>query len=361
MTCDREISVLVLGASYGLLPAVRIAMAGHPVTVMCRGDEAQAIATSGAMLRLPERGGGPVFDLKMPAHLGAGHAGSIGLVTPGEENLKDIDFVILAVQEPQLTSPDLHSVMQDIATANIPVLSLQNMPPPPFLTRVGIDTAITEGAYTDLSVWRNFDPDLFSLASPDAQAVRKNADTPGVLTVTLPTNFKAAPFADEGAQDILLILSRAVDRARAGGRRPSVRLVASDDVHTPLAKWPMLICGNCRCLRAGEPPVSIAEAVATDIEGSREIYSWVSSIVRAVGAPEGVLVPFDRYTEAARGLTLPSSLARGLANGAKAVERIDLLVGAIAQDQGIDTAPLEPITRLIDQKLDHSKGINAVA
>ncbi len=361
MTQKKPLSVLVLGASYGLLPATRIALAGHAVTIVCRAEEGDSIAASGVAVHLPERGGGSVFTLSPDAHVGRGSPGSIGFVTPQMAQPNDADFVFLAMQEPQLKAAEIHSLMRVIAQARVPVLSLQNMPPPPFLNRIGLEKSVYGAAYTSLSVWDGFDPDLFSLASPDAQAVRQDPTSPGALTITLATNFKAAQFGDDDAQNVLQRLAQDVDASRPGGKHPSVRLVPSEYLHAPLAKWPMLICGNCRCLRENAEPVSIAEAVHSDLTASREIYDWTASIARQMGAPDSAMVPFDRYADVAHQLTLPSSLARGLAAGAPAVERIDILLASIARHLAIDPAPLAPITRLIDLQLGGSDTLNAVA
>ena len=347
----RKISVLVMGASYGLLPAMRIALAGHPVTIICRADECDAIARSGINVTLPERGGGRDITLTCPARRGAGMAGTIGLMTPAEARPERADIIILAMQEPQMAAPEIAGLARRIGDGGVPVLSLQNMPPPPYLGRIGLDPTAYSGAYSAPDVWARLDPRLLSLASPDAQAVRPDPADPGALTITLATNFKAAPFADPAAQALLSRLSADIDAARPGGHHPSVRLVATSDLFTPLAKWPMLICGNCRCLRDDLPPVSIAEAVHSDPDAARRIYDWVLDLARRLGAPEGVLVPFERYAGVAHGLTLPSSLGRGLAAGATAVERIDLLLADIAREVGIDPAPLGPITARIEAQL----------
>ena len=51
----------------------------------------------------------------------------------------------------------------------------------------------------------------------------------------------------------------------------------------------------------------------------------------ALGVEAAVLVPFDRYRSAVEGLSLPSSLARGLHGGAIAAERVDKLIQALAR------------------------------
>ena len=74
-----------------------------------------------------------------------------------------------------------------------------NMPPLPYLKRIpGLSTDTLEACYADPGVWKNFDPALTTLASPDPQAFRPPDQPKNVLHVGLPTNFKAARF--DGAE-----------------------------------------------------------------------------------------------------------------------------------------------------------------
>jgi hypothetical protein len=57
----------------------------------------------------------------------------------------------------------------------------------------------------------------------------------------------------------------------------------------------MLLTGNCRCVTAGDP-ISIREAVQSDLALSSEIYSVVESIVLRLGGSAHDLVGFDKYS-----------------------------------------------------------------
>ena len=70
-------------------------------------------------------------------------------------------------------------------------MSIMNMPPLPYLKRIpGLDMSELKPAYTDATVWDNFDPGTLTLCSPDPQAIRPPDEKINVLQVTLPTNFK---------------------------------------------------------------------------------------------------------------------------------------------------------------------------
>ncbi|WP_416906967.1 MAG: hypothetical protein ACMVO5_07845 [Polymorphobacter sp.] len=75
----------------------------------------------------------------------------------------------------------------------------------------------------------------------------------------------------------------------------------------------------------------------------------------ALGARPQDMVPFESYAETARRLTRPSSLARALASGATAVERIDRLVAALLEAHGMSTARLAAISARIDSRLDQNR------
>src|SRR3546814_15149967 len=65
------------------------------------------------------------------------------------------------------------SLMVRVAEAQVPCLSIMNMPPLPYLKRIpGLDAAKLDGCYTNAHVWDRFDPDLMTLCSPDPQAFR---------------------------------------------------------------------------------------------------------------------------------------------------------------------------------------------
>ena len=107
-----------------------------------------------------------------------------------------------------------------------------------------------------------------------------------------------------------------------------------DSIFVPLAKWPMLIAGNYRCIRPERHDSDPARRCTATSTTSREIYDWVASLCAGLGAEDADLVPFEKYAKAAEGLGKPSSAARALFAGAEHIERVDCLVGRIARQQG---------------------------
>lgn len=353
----EPLRVLVLGAAYGLLPAVRISLAGHCVSVMCRATEQDSLARHGATVTFMRRDGRPGQVLTVRAGHGPSTApGMIGLVG-SDIDPSGFDMIFSALGEPHLAAADIAALFSHIAAARRPLVALANLLPLPFLARLAhLNLASLRSAYQGAAVWDVMDPALVTAASPDAQAVRTDPTRTDQLTVTLGSNFKIAPFAAAEPQAVLERIAADVGAFRSNGVPPPARLIAHASLHVPLAKWPMLITGNCRSVTDSGPPRSIAEAVAADPEESRRLYADVTDVALRLGAADSDLVPFAAYAAAARSLSRPSSLARALAEGATQVERIDLMVAHAAAEVGFRSPVLEGVVERIEQNLALNHG-----
>jgi hypothetical protein len=229
-----------------------------------------------------------------------------------------------------------------------------NMPPLPYLKRIpALAKMQLEEAYTNAAVWERFEPGLVSLCSPDPQAFRPPEEAANVLHVGLPTNFKAAPFADEKHNLLLRELEADIDAVRLDGQDVPVKLKVFDSMFVPLAKWSMLLTGNYRCITPQEPQ-SIRDAVHGDINLSQSIYDHVDAIAQRLGADPTDQVPFEKYAKAAESLLKPSSAARAVAGGAPSIERVDLLVKLISHQLGAPNAEIDRTVQIVNQKLNES-------
>ena len=282
-------NVLILGASYGSLLGTKLAMAGHDVTLVCLPAEAEAINRDGAVVRLPVKGRGAV-EIRSKTLPGKVSAAGPGAVKPA-----DYDLVGLAMQEPQYGSAGVRELMEAVAKAKVPCMSIMNMPPLTYLKRIpGLDADSLTAAYTDPTVWQSFDPAFMTLCSPDPQAFRPPDEPVNVLQVTLPTNFKVARFESDQHTPMLRDMQAGIEAIRydVGSDKIElpVKLKVHDSLFVPLAKWAMLLTGNYRCVtKAG--PRSIKEAVHTDPEESRAVYDWVRDLCITLGASSDDLVP----------------------------------------------------------------------
>ena len=251
------------------------------------------------------------------------------------------------MQESQYAEESVMRLMRRIAAVRLPCLAIMNMPPPPYLRRLPrIKPELLADCYAAARVWEGFDPSLVTLASPDPQAFRPADEGKNVLVVGLPTNFKAAEFGDAHATALLRTL--ADDIARDANVPVKLKVHASPFV--PLAKWPMLVTGNYRCIQP-HGMVAINQAVHGDIERSRAVYEWVVDLCCRLGAAREDLVAFEKYANAAASLQKPSSAARALFGGAQNIERVDRLVHAIAVQLQFTNEECRTIVGLIDERL----------
>jgi len=346
--------ILILGASYGSLLGTKMALAGHTVDLVCLPAEAELINKEGARVRMPVKGRQGLVEVdsrKLPGKLSASAPQG---VRPG-----DYDLVALAMQEPQYRSAGVRELLDAVAKARVPCMSIMNMPPLPYLARIpGVQASACRECYTDPTVWDSFDPKLMTLCSPDPQAVRPPEEKVNVLQVRLPTNFKSARFESEAHTAILRRLEADIEAARfdVGGEKIElpVKLKVHDSVFVPLAKWAMLLAGNYRCVTKGAVR-SIKDAVHSDLEASRAVYGWVVKLCVALGAQEKDLVPFEKYAAAAQGLASPSSAARALYAGAPYIERVDRLVKTVAAQKAMRSAAVDEIVTLVDAKLEENR------
>ncbi len=343
-------NTLIMGASYGSLLATKLLLAGHRVKLACLPAEAEAINKKGTRVRLPVKGRKDLVEIdsrKLPGGLSADVPGA---VSPG-----DYDLVALAMQEPQYRAPGVRELLDAVARSRVPCMSIMNMPPLPYLKRIpGLATDPLRSCYTDATVWHNFDPAMMTLCSPDPQAFRPPDEEVNVLQVTLPTNFKVARFDSDDHTAILRGMQADIEAVRydAGDGKTElpVKLKVHDSIFVPLAKWAMLLTGNYRCVQK-DAARSIKEAVHSDIEESRTIYSWVCELCVKLGASPDDLVPFEKYANAAQGLVRPSSAARALFAGAPNIERVDRLVQSIAAQKGMRSAIVDETVALVDTRL----------
>ncbi len=347
-------NILIMGASYGSLLATKLLFGGHKVKLVCLPAEAELINKEGARVRLPVKGRKGVVEIDTRKLPGALSADGPAAVDPAA-----YDLVALAMQEPQYRSPGVRDLLDAVAKARKPCMSIMNIPPLPYLKRIpGLAADRLANCYTDAKVWDNFDPALVTLCSPDPQAIRPPEEKVNVLQVTLPTNFKVARFDSEEYTAILRKLEADIETARFdvgdGKIELPVKLKVHDSIFVPLAKWAMLITGNYRCVQK-DAARSIKEAVHSDIEASRRVYNWVRDLCIGLGAAPGDLVPFEKYAAAAQDLVRPSSAARALFAGAPNIERTDRLVQSIAAQKGQKLAELDETVALIDARLEANR------
>jgi hypothetical protein len=324
------------------------------VSLVCTRPTAELIVREGTRVRFPLRGRASLLEIDSRTL-----PGTLSGSTPADADPGEFDLVVLGMQESQYGAPGVRELMGRVARARKPCLAIMNMPPLPFLKRIpGLATAPLEGCYADAALWQGFEPGLMALASPDPQAFRPADQPKNVLQVGLPTNFKASRFEADAPTQLLGELEAGIEAARyaddGGALEIPVKLKVHDSLFVPLAKWPMLIAGNYRCIRKDDM-ISIRDAVHGDLDASRSLYDWAVRLCLRLGASADDLVAFDKYAKAAEGLGKPSSAARALFGGAGYIERVDSLVAHIARQHGLRSGPLDAIVALVDERLEANR------
>jgi hypothetical protein len=347
-------NILLMGASYGSLLASKLLFGGHKIHLVCLPPEAELINAEGFRVRLPVRGRKEPVVLDSRELPGEVTAGGTAGVDP-----RTYDLVGLCMQEPQYRSPGVRELLDAVATARVPCMSIMNMPPLPYMKRIpGLDHELLRPAYTDPTGRDSFDPAYMTLNSPDPQAIRPPDEKVNVLMVTLPTNFKVAKFDDDRHTAILRQLEKDVQDARLdtpeGRIELPVKLKVHDSIFVPLAKWAMLLAGNYRCITE-DGMRTAQEAVHSDIATSRSVYDFVNDLCVKLGAGPGDLVPFEKYATAAQSLVRPASAARALNNGAPNIERADKLVQLIARQKGLSHPVIDATVALVDSRLEANR------
>lgn len=350
----EKYNVLILGASYGSLLGVKLAMANHTVRLVCLPEEADLINSEGAIVKFPIRDHDGLIDICT-----LDLAGSVSALGPEQACPEQFDLVVLAMQEPQYRHRNIRDLLNRVRDSARPCMSIMNMPPLPYLKRIsGLDAEACRGCYTDASVWDAFDPELMTLCSPDPQAFRPPDQPANVLQVRLPTNFKVARFESGTHTRMLRRLESDIQNARyelpSGVIEVPVKLRVHDSVFVPMAKWSMLLAGNYRCIGSDQMR-SIRDAVHQNLDESRVVYDWVSRLCIALGADASDMVPFEKYARAAQFLVTPSSAARALAAGAPDIERVDRLVQTIGAQHDHHLAAVDDTVARVDSWLARNR------
>ena len=346
--------ILIMGASYGSLLATKLLLAGHTVKLVCLPAEAELINAQGTRVRMPVKGRDGLVEIdsrKLPGKLSADGPAAI--------DPADYDLVALAMQEPQYRSAGVRELLDAIAGARLPCMSIMNMPPLPYLARIpGIDPDACRDCYTDATVWDRFDPSLMTLCSPDPQAFRPPDEKVNVLQVRLPTNFKSARFAADAHSALLRRLEADIEAARfdSGGEKLElpVKLKVHESVFVPLAKWAMLMAATTAASPGRACARSTRPCTPTSTRHARCTTGWSRCAV-SLGADARDLVPFEKYAAAAKGLTGASSAARALYGGAPYIERVDRLVQTIAAQKDMRSAALDEVVALVDAQLEANR------
>src|SRR5262245_57208201 len=123
--------ILIMGASYGSLLASKLLFGGHRVHLVCLPAEADLINAEGFRVRLPIRGRQGPGGLRPRQVPGQGTGGRSRDVHPGGFGPGGA-----GMPEPQYRSAGVRELLDAVAKARVPCMSIMNMPPLAYLRRI---------------------------------------------------------------------------------------------------------------------------------------------------------------------------------------------------------------------------------
>ena len=142
-----------------------------------------------------------------------------------------------------------------------------------------------------------------------------------------------------------------IANVKIDGKDVPVKLRVFESLFVPMAKWSMLLTGNYRCVTI-DGAQAIRDSVHGDLGASADMYAWVDTLARSLGADASDQVPFEKYANAAQSLLKPSSVARAIESGAKKIERVDLLVQGIAASVSMKSAVLDATVSIVNSRMN---------
>jgi hypothetical protein len=336
-------NILIFGASYGMLLGSKFLKSGHDVHFIALKNEVDLINSEGfsvSIIKRPTNENIIITSKELD--------GKLTSSTPEEKiDLKKFDLVFLAMQEFQYTDKKITDIIINIGILKIPTVSVMNIPPHTYLknfSNVPLDRC--RQAYQSLKIWDKFDKNYLSTSSPDPQAFRPQDKKMNFLQVRLASNFKVAEFGDNKSNAILYKLENDIKKLRI-----PVYLNIVKTKFIIMAKWPMLICGNYRCVK-NDKIMSIYEAVNENKDLSERIYNDVVKLCLKLGADTKTMVPFEHYFKRTKQLDAPSSIARAIDNKKINIERFDKLLEIISMENDFKIENLDIIIKVIDNRLE---------
>ena len=134
-----------------------------------------------------------------------------------------------------------------------------------------------------------------------------------------------------------------------------MKLKVHDSIFVPLAKWPMLIAGNYRCIRPDDM-IPIKEAVHGDVGESRgDLRLGVGRCAPARRRTPPTWCRSRSTPRPPRASASPLPRRARCSAGAEHIERVDCLVRRIARQHGLQSDTLDEIVELVDERLGKNR------
>ena len=335
--------ILIYGASYGILIASKLMLAGYDVTCVCKQKEVKLLNQKGFFVEMEGY-------LKKKISINSKNLiGKFIAIEPKEINLSKIDLIFLAMQEPQYEDANISASLKKAAIKKIPTVSVMNIPPSIYLKNfIFKNFDELKPAYRNFDLWNKFDLNFITHGSADPQIFKPLQESQNIISVRLASNFRISKFKDLNSAKILSKISKKIKNSRIYFEKRKIRVPVNLNIYesffVPISKWPMLITGNYRCINNNEL-ISIRDAVYNDTNHSEKIYNEVQSLCLSLGAKKDDLISFESYLKVAKKLTAPSSVSRLAFSKNKNFERLDKLVEIISSLKNIKITDINLINK----------------
>jgi len=339
--------ILIFGASYGILVASKLMLAGYNVTCVCKKEEADLINEKGFFVEFEGYKNEKIIINSNNL------IGKIKAVEPHEINLDNLKLVVLAMQEAQYNDYQIYNNLVKVAKKKIPTISIMNIPPSIFLKNYKLEDFLSfKEAYKNYDLWNIFDINFITHGSADPQIFKPYKNFNNYISVRLASNFRITKFKDIKSNEFIEEISKKIKSSRYNYQNKNFRVPVYinlfNSFFVPISKWPMLITGNYRCLENNKL-ISIHDAVNNDVKLSEKIYNEVQEICKSLGASNNELINFENYLKATRKLNAPSSVARLAFSKVRNFERLDKLIKILCEKKNIHISVIDKIIKNFDK------------
>jgi hypothetical protein len=325
----KNSKVLVIGANYGLLFAALLLERGFGVDIFTTKHEADTLNKEG-------------FEISSSTHQKKFNVSSNWRAINHIDDFS-YSFIVLAVQEPNLSIPEISNTIRYLIKKNKIFLSIMNIPLYEFLSNISTFAKLKkpEEIYNSLDTTRHLSLNQIINSSPEPQISSESKFN--IIRIRLGGAFRCS--------SLNMLDNKIIDKLLGIPQNSlpiSIKTYSSPWVS--LSKAPMLLTGNYRCIVEGKL-CSISEAVNLNIIKSELIYNSTVNILKKLGARREHVVPFGRYVKSSIYLNAPSSVCRSIVMGNSKVERVDKLIKKLGVNNNIIYEEINEIVYDIDKYL----------
>lgn len=307
--------VILFGANYSLIYALKFLQNNQSVDIVCTEEEKREFKKKLFIKYIIN-----INKKKKIKKINITKFKKIKFISEKKELSKSYSICFLGMPQHAYDNPNINYIMQILIQKKIPMVSIMNLPPFNFITKIKWFKKIKLKQFYKKNILDKIQGNYLTHSSTEPQ-IRKSRN---VISVNHLGKLRVARFNHAINDKILELITSKFNKIKSKDDIPlSIKLYSSFFV--PLSKLPMLVCGNYRCYD-GKYFYTIKEAVLKNIIHSKVIYNEVCDLLNFAGAKRNELVPFGLYVKSLKTLNNLSSVAQNVVNKKK-IERIDKIIG----------------------------------